>query len=124
MKLRLLLCLIALGAVLGAAPLYPDHSRLLVCRDAQGVEHPVTTAQDWAVRRAHILAGMQEAMGPLPDRTHLPSLDVRIGEEIRRDGFIRQTLSFVADGTDRIPAHLYLPTTSAKGKRRPGVADE
>jgi hypothetical protein len=41
--------------------------------DAQG-EHPVTTPADWARRRAHILLGMQQAMGKLPDRSKLGPL--------------------------------------------------
>src|SRR6476659_5078586 len=118
MKLRMLLWVTGLGAALGAAPVYPDHSRLLVFRDGQGVEHPVATPKEWAPRRAQILAGMQEAMGPLPDRTHLPPLDVRVSEETKADGFTRQALSFVAEGADRIPAHLSRPTTGWKGKRR------
>ncbi|MEX0977473.1 MAG: hypothetical protein WDZ48_01390, partial [Pirellulales bacterium] len=45
-------------------PDYPDHRNLLVWRDAAG-EHPVTTPEDWAKRRAHIVLGMQRAMGKL-----------------------------------------------------------
>ena len=56
-------------------PDYPDHSRLLVYRDARGAEHVVRTAADWAIRRAHILAGKEAAMGPLPDRSELSPLD-------------------------------------------------
>jgi len=48
------------------SPRYPDHSKLMVWRDASGKGHPVRTPADWAKRRAHILAGMQEVMGPLP----------------------------------------------------------
>src|SRR5437899_2159931 len=48
-------------------PFYPDKTKLLVYRDADGKEHPVNSAADWAKRRAHILANMQEVMGPLPD---------------------------------------------------------
>lgn len=42
---------------------YTDHSRLLIYRDANGIEHPVKTPADWARRRQHILEGMEQAMG-------------------------------------------------------------
>ena len=35
-----------------SAPAYPDHSKLLVVRDATGNETPVKNAADWEVRRA------------------------------------------------------------------------
>jgi putative membrane-bound dehydrogenase-like protein len=92
-----------------------------VYTDGNGREHAVTTPQDWAKRRKQILGGMQEAMGPLPDRSHLPALDVKVSEEVKGDAFVRQTISFVAEGTERVPAHLYLPVASAKGRRLPAV---
>ena len=60
-----------------APPVYQNHRDLMVWRDAAG-EHPVKTPADWAKRRAHILLGMQQAMGKLPDRSHLPPLDVQV----------------------------------------------
>src|SRR5438552_5559862 len=104
---------------LGATPDYPDHSRLLIYRHDKGGEYSVKTPEDWARRRAHILAGMQEAMGPLPDRKDFPPLDVKVGEQVQGDGFVRQTVSFVAEGNERVPADLYLPASPAKGKRLP-----
>src|SRR5690606_27107970 len=41
-----------------------DHTDLLTWIDPQGERHPVETQADWALRRAHILAGMVLAMGP------------------------------------------------------------
>ena len=65
-----------------AAPNYPDKSKLLVWQDDAGKQHPITTPADWAKRRAHILANMQEVMGPLPDAKSKVSLDVRFdGDE-------------------------------------------
>ena len=86
-------CFLALVADAGAdnetaAPDNRDHSNLLVWRDAAG-EHPVKTPQDWARRRAHILLGMQQAMGKLPDRTKLPPLDVQVEETIDGPTFTR-----------------------------------
>jgi len=103
------------------APAYPDHSNLLVYRDAAGQEHPVRTPEDWAIRRRHILMGMQEAMGPLPDRSKLPPLDMQIKAEEKGDGFRRLTITLLTEGTDRLPAYLYVPTGLAQGERRPGI---
>ena len=68
-------------------PVYPNHRQLRVWRDAKG-EHPVETPADWAKRREHILLGMQQAMGKLPDRSKLGPLDVQITEEMTGPGFI------------------------------------
>ena len=110
--------LVAAGAIaVPAWPEYPDHSNLLVYRDEAGREHPVRTAADWAIRRQHVLAGMQEAMGPLPRRANLPPLDVRITERTPGDGFTRLTLTFAAEEGDRVPAFLFLPDGATTGAR-------
>ena len=109
------------------APRYSDHSRLLVYRDADGGEHPIKTPADWAIRRRHILVGMQRAMGPLPDRSKLPPLDVRVTERLKGDGFERLEITFASEGsegskgTDRVPALLYLPDGCSKNQRVPAM---
>src|SRR5437764_14054275 len=113
--------IILLVLLLRSASGATDHTRPLVYVDERGNEHPVKTPADWARRRAAILAGMQQAMGALPDRSNLPPLDVKVSGQTKGDGFTRVTLTFVAEGSDRVPADLYLPTSSAKGKRRPAV---
>src|SRR5258708_7969920 len=102
-------------------PAYPDHARLMVFRDADNVEHAVRTREDWLKRRKHVLAGMEQAMGPLPDRSKLPPLDVRVAETIEGDGYTRLTISFVAEEGDRVPAYLYLPANRPKDERRPAM---
>lgn len=104
-----------------SAPEYPDHSKLLVYRDEKHQEHPVKTKADWLIRRGHILAGMQQAMGPLPSRDNLPPLDVKILEEVVKDGYKRLTINFAVEGEDRIPAYLYLPDQRPQGKRLPAM---
>ena len=93
----------------GPPPLYPDKNNLLVVRDDRGRAHPVTTPEDWARRRAHILANMQEVMGPLPDPAEKVPLDVRVTEEARMPLYLRRKLSFAAEKGDRVPAYLLLP---------------
>ena len=98
-----------------------DHTRLNYYLDERGAERPVKTPADWAKRRAQILRGMQEAMGPLPDRSNLAPLDVKVTGEAKADGYTRLTLSFVAERGDRVPADLYLPASAARGERLPAI---
>jgi predicted dienelactone hydrolase len=96
-------------------PSYPDKAKLLVWRDAETKEHPVKTPADWAKRRAHIVAHMQEVMGPLPDATRKVSLDVQIVEEVKMEKYIRRKVTIAVEKGDRLPCYLLLPLKS-KGK--------
>lgn len=92
-----------------SAPVYPDKSKLLVYRDADGKQHAVTTAADWARRRAHILANMQLVMGELPDASKKVPLDVKMTEEAKTDHYVRKKLTFAPEKDDRVPAYLLIP---------------
>src|SRR5579871_2830437 len=106
-------------AVNAEPPYYPDKSKLLVVRDADGKEHPVRTHADWARRREHILANMQLVMGPLPnDRDKVP-LDVKISEVVELPNYVRKKLTFAVEKEDRVPAYLLTPK-KREGKL-PGV---
>ena len=102
---RLLITLSLLAGMLprlAAEPSGIDHSRLLVYRGQAGGEHPVKTPADWAKRRRQIVDGMQQAMGPLPSRTALPSLDMRVrgdGTWTQWDGARRSTCACAAKPT-------------------------
>ena len=99
---------------------YRDHRQLTSYIDDAGREHPIQTRDDWAVRRRHILAGMQAAMGELPSRENLPPLDVQILETVAGKGFTRLKITFVAEPGDRVPAYLFLPD-AAKTKPAPAM---
>jgi putative membrane-bound dehydrogenase-like protein len=104
----------------GAPP--TDHTRLDAYVDESGQTKPIKTPQDWSNRRAQILEGMQQAMGPLPDRSYLPPPDVKVTGETKGDGFTRLTLTYLSEGADRVPADLYLPASAGKGKHPAIVA--
>ncbi len=104
-----------------AAPDYPDRSALLVVRDAAGGEQAIKTAEDWATRRGHILAGMQAAMGPLPDRAKFPPLDVQISESTDEEGYRRVRIAFAGDEKDRVPAYLLMPLGPRREQRLPAM---
>ncbi len=104
---------------------YPNHRELLYYVDDAGVSHPVRTPADWAIRRAHILRGMQAVMGPLPPLSEAapPKMELVGEEEI--DGVRMQRI--VYDGIQsRVPALLLLPPAGTRpeiaiGGRRPAM---
>lgn len=89
------------------SPNYPDHARLLEVRLPDGTLQPIKTKEDWAVRRAHILLGMQEVMGPLPSE-RCP-LDLRMLETLEQPGHIRYLIEYTPEPGDRVPAYLLIP---------------
>lgn len=62
-----------------------------------------------AERRTQVLDAMQLVMGPLPDRTDLPSLDVEVLETVSISGIERRRLTYLAEDGDRVPAYLLVP---------------
>ena len=88
---------------------YPDHSQLLTVKDARGQDRPVKTQADWAARVAHIRAGMQQAMGPLPEAARRVPLDVEVVSEERTATYLRRKVRFTPEPGDRVPAWLLIP---------------
>ncbi len=111
------LCALAVlcASAVFSAPFYPDKGKLLVLRDETGKERPVRNAADWAVRRGHVLAGMQEVMGPLPGPEAKVPLDVKVIAEVKTPRYVRRKLTYVAEKGDRVPAYLLVPV-GLKGK--------
>jgi dienelactone hydrolase len=62
-----------------------------------------------AERRTQVLDAMQLVMGPLPDRTAAPPLDVEVIETVSVSGIERRRLTYVAEDGDRVPAYLLVP---------------
>jgi glucuronyl esterase-like protein len=117
----LLLCTLAVILTLFEAKpsFYPDKMNLLVYHDEAGKEYPVKTVEDWAKRRAHILANMQEVMGRLPDDSKKVPLDVQVLEEVKEEKYTRKKITFAVEKGDRVPAYLLIPH-GLKGKT-PGI---
>ncbi len=91
------------------APKYPDRSKLMEWRDAEGTVHPVKTPADWAKRRAHILLGMQEVMGPLPPASKKVPLDMQVLKVEDLPKLTRKKISFATEKDCRVPAYLLIP---------------
>ncbi|MFW5867069.1 MAG: alpha/beta hydrolase [Armatimonadota bacterium] len=90
-------------------PVYEDRSNLMHVIDEDGARQPVRTVDDWRVRRSHILENMQRVMGPHPERDPDLPLEVEVTAEERGDGWLRRTITFMAERGDRVPAHLLIP---------------
>lgn len=112
---------ILLGVLLMNAiqpPFYPDHAKLLVYKDADGREHPVQTADDWAKRRQHILENMQRVMGALPDASKTVPLDVQVLAEEKLPAFTRKKITFAVEKNDRVFAYLLIPHVTQSDRLR------
>ncbi len=99
----------AFPAAAPTAIAYPDHSQLLVVRDAGGHERPVETAADWAERVGHIRANMQQVMGSLHDTSRWVPLDVEVVSEEKTAKYLRRKVRFTPELGDRVPAWLLIP---------------
>jgi dienelactone hydrolase len=99
---------LALMIGLTAAPAYARHDDLSYYRD-RAEKHPIENAADWKKRRAHILAGMAEAMGPLPDPDRRVPFNMEILEEKTFPGYTRKKITFGVEKGDRLPAWLLIP---------------
>ncbi|MEO8498507.1 MAG: FG-GAP-like repeat-containing protein, partial [Planctomycetota bacterium] len=116
---------VGLGATAGSSssatedaesmPQYENHQQVTIYKDASGQSLPITTPAELAIRRQHILRGMQEAMGSLPDSSRRVPLDVEIIEEVETEKYLRRRISFVSEPGDRVPAYLLIPH-GLKGK--------
>lgn len=88
---------------------------------ATGKSLPVRNADDWALRRAAVIAGFEEAAGKFPSRESLPAFDLKVHEEVEEEKFVKQRISFVAEEGDRITALFYLPKGKSSAGRRAGI---
>ncbi len=96
-------------------PSYPDKGHLLIYADDAGERHPVKTPADWAKRRAHILAGLELVMGPLPDASRIVPPDLKVEEEKDAGKHVRKKVTFAAEKGDRVTAYVLVPK-GLKGK--------
>lgn len=109
----------AMNCGAGATPIYQDHLNLLTVLDEQGQARTVTTPEQRAVRRKHILEAMQLAMGPLPAKTAEIVTLVNSACTARGPKFTSYRVDFASPDGDLVPAYLFIPT-GLKGKA-PGM---
>ena len=118
------------------APPYAEHQDLSYYLDDAGQKRPIRTAEDWQIRRGHILAGLQTVMGPLPKPKQPVPLDMKVVEGKLVGNVTRQKVEYHTDSPDRtvrawlftpnrqpdqrLPAILCLHQTTGIGKDEPG----
>ncbi|MEX1097666.1 MAG: acetylxylan esterase [Planctomycetales bacterium] len=107
------------AALADDAPVYPDKANLLVLRDGAGDEKPVESAEQWQLRRKHILANMRKVMGPLPAADRKVPLAVEVVEETEFPKYVRKKLTYAAHEGNRVPAYLLIPR--ARSGKLPAV---
>lgn len=110
---------------------YPatPYFKLLSYRDADGKPQPVRTADDWAKRRAQIVAGFEQVAGALPpemkrgtpDSPAPAPLDLKILATAEQDGVPRHTISIASRNGERVTAFLWVPKDIAPGERRAAI---
>jgi pimeloyl-ACP methyl ester carboxylesterase len=87
-----------------------DRNKLLEYRAKDGSIKPVKSPADWQKRRAEILAGMQEIMGPLPGKEKRCDLEVKIVEpDVDCGSYVRRLISYQSEPGSRLPAYLLIP---------------
>lgn len=96
-------------------------SELLFYIDSKGKKRRVTTLAEWEIKRNQILNRMEQAMGQLPRFSNLPGIDIQILDEIKGEGYNRQTISFMVAQNERVPAYLYIPFQKDKQEKFPAV---
>lgn len=97
--------------------------QLLLYR-AEGGPRPVRSADDWAKRRAEIVAGFEAIAGKFPaakDARRACALGVRVEEEFDAGTYVRRLVTYQAEPGGRVPAYLLVPKDALKGKKLPAV---
>jgi dienelactone hydrolase len=84
-----------------ASPRYAEHHDLSYYLRPDGSRVTIRTPKDWKVRRRHIVAGMEEAMGPLPRPEKPVPLGMQVLEDHEADGLIRRKIAYHTDRPDQ-----------------------
>ena len=91
------------------APSYSDKTNLLYYIGPDGKAKGIRNAQDWAIRRSHILEHMQAVMGQFPDASRKVPLAPKLVEETETPTYIRQKWTIAVEKNDRLPVFALIP---------------
>jgi dienelactone hydrolase len=106
------------AADLPPAPSRLPRTNLLVFHDRTGAVVPVKSKAEWQQRRAEILCGMTEVMGPLPGREKRCPLDVQIEQETDCGSYVRRSITYAAEPGSRVPAYLLIPKAALRATKK------
>ncbi|HOK08742.1 MAG TPA: alpha/beta fold hydrolase [Candidatus Hydrogenedens sp.] len=102
--------------IISDPPFYKDKFNLLYYIENGGESHEITRLKEWDIRKKHIFQNMLLVMGPLPDRSHLPPLEMYVETTEDMGSYWRKKITFNAEKNDRLPAYLLVPK-NINGKR-------
>ncbi len=92
-----------------------DRDNLLQYHAVDGSVHPVTTPDDWQLRRAEIIRGMEAVMGKLPGDDRRVPLEVTVEEEADAGSYVRRLVTYQSEPDSRTPAYLCIPKAVLDG---------
>ena len=124
----LILALTIFGEASAQADLTGDSSNsrlprtnLLVFYNRRGEVSPVRSVSDWEKRRAEIIRGMEQVMGPLPGKEKKCPLVETVGDHADLGSFVRRTITFSPEPGSRVSAFLLLPKRLDGTHRVPAI---
>ena len=94
------------------------HTNLMVFHKPDGAVAPVKRKADWQRRRAEILRGMTDVMGPLPGPERWCPFDLRTQEKTNCGSYARLLISYASQTGSRTPAYLLIPNSAMDAKKK------
>ncbi|GAA4308401.1 hypothetical protein GCM10023143_15690 [Compostibacter hankyongensis] len=114
------MALIALLVFLSGA-IIPQNHTLLSYIDASGRSRRIKTKAEWKIKQRQIRDSMQAVMGPLPDRSHLPPMNIQYIDSLNGGNYFRYTITFTVAEHENISAYLYVPVRPGAGDKFPAM---
>ncbi|MBI4663991.1 MAG: alpha/beta hydrolase [Verrucomicrobia bacterium] len=78
----------------------------------------MTRVDEWLLRRAAILAAMQEVMGPLPGKEKRSALQMETQEEVDCGTYVRRLITYRPEPSGIVPAYLLIPKEALTSSRK------
>ncbi len=89
---------------------------LLLFHNQAGHAQPVESPEEWSIRRAEIVASMENIMGSFPsgDSNKHTDFDIQVEEEIDRGTYVIRRITYQSEPGCRTPAFLSIPKAALK----------
>ena len=94
------------------------HTNLMVFHKPDGTVAPVRRKADWQRRRAEILRGAIDVMGPLPGPERWCPFDMRTETKTNCGSYARLLISYASEPGSRTPAYLLIPNSAIDAKKK------
>ncbi len=95
-----------------------SRTNLLTYSNRKGEVVPARSKSDWLKRRAEIVRGMEQVMGPLPGKEKRCALDAKLVEETDCDTYVRRLITYTSEPGSRVPAYLLIPKPALSSKKK------